>query len=92
MQYFSCILIQLFLICWSGNRITVAADHITSCLYESNWFSCSERFKKSMLLTMIRMKRPLYLSIGKFSPLTLSTVMVVCRGSFSYFTMFKSIQ
>ncbi|XP_056637748.1 odorant receptor 42a-like [Diorhabda sublineata] len=92
MEYFSCVLLQLMLFCYFGNEITSASEEIRSALFECDWMSGSTRFKKSIVLTMIRMQRPLYLTIGKFSPLTLSTIVAVCRGSFSYFALFKSVQ
>ncbi|KAG5894054.1 hypothetical protein JTB14_003918 [Gonioctena quinquepunctata] len=91
-QFFFSVLLQLSFMCWFGNEITHASELIKFSLYESDWFSCSNRFKKSMIITMSRMQLPVYLSIGKFSPLTLATLVAVCRGSFSYFTMFKSVQ
>ncbi|XP_074033350.1 odorant receptor 4-like [Leptinotarsa decemlineata] len=92
MEYFLCVLVQFSLICWFGNEITSASELIRLSLYESDWLSSSPRFKSSLILTMIRMQRPVYLSIGKFTPLTLTTLVAVCRGSFSYFALFKSVQ
>ncbi|XP_074033286.1 arylalkylamine N-acetyltransferase-like 7 isoform X2 [Leptinotarsa decemlineata] len=91
LEFCSCVLVQLSCMCWFGNEIKDAGEAIIFSLYEMDWFSCSPRFKKSMILTMIRMQRPIYLSIGKFSPLTLATLVTVCRASFSYFTVFKSV-
>ncbi|KAG5894056.1 hypothetical protein JTB14_003919 [Gonioctena quinquepunctata] len=90
MEFFFSVLLQLSFMCWFGNEISHASEQIKISLYESDWFSCSNRFKKSMIITMSRMQLPVYLSIGKFSPLTLVTL--VCRGSFSYFALFKSVQ
>ncbi|XP_023018347.2 odorant receptor 4 [Leptinotarsa decemlineata] len=91
MEFSLCIIIQLSLVCWFGNEITRASEMIRTSLFESDWFSCSPRFKQAMILTFIRMQRPVYLSIGKFSPLTLATLVAICRGSFSYFAVFKSV-
>ncbi|XP_060526300.1 odorant receptor 2a-like isoform X2 [Cylas formicarius] len=91
LEYFCAVLIQFSIYCWFGNQITRASESITSALYSANWFGSSRRFKKSMVLTMTRMQRPLYLSIGKFTPLALSTLLGVVRGSFSYFTVFQSV-
>ncbi|KAG5879513.1 hypothetical protein JTB14_019114 [Gonioctena quinquepunctata] len=77
MEYFVCVLVQLSLICWFGNEITTASELIRLSLYESDWLSSSPRFKSSMILTMIRMQRPVFLSIGKFTPLTLATLVAV---------------
>nr|ALR72574.1 odorant receptor OR31 [Colaphellus bowringi] len=90
-DFFGCVLVQLAMFCWFGNGITEAGEAIRSALYEGDWYSCSPRFKKSMILTMTRMQRPVYLSIGRFSPLTITTLVSVCQGSFSYFTLFKSL-
>ncbi|CAG9858091.1 unnamed protein product [Phyllotreta striolata] len=92
MQFFTCVLIQLSLICWSGNEITVAGESLSRALFESDWFSCSRRFKSSMLITMTRTQRPIILTIGKFTPLTITTLVNVCRGSFSYFAVFKTVK
>nr|QNH68029.1 odorant receptor 2 [Apriona germarii] len=91
-EYFMCVLIQMAMICFYGNEITVASEQTGVSLYECDWFSSSQRFKRSMMLTMCRLQRPVYISIGKFSPLTLATLVTVCRGSFSYFALFKSVQ
>uniref|UniRef100_A0A6P7FWH3 Odorant receptor n=2 Tax=Diabrotica virgifera virgifera TaxID=50390 RepID=A0A6P7FWH3_DIAVI len=92
MEFFLCVLVQLAVMCWSGNEITTAGYDFGQALYNSDWFSCSKRFKSSMVLTMIRMQRPIVLSIGKFTPLTITTLVNVCRGSFSYFAVFKSVK
>nr|QNH68032.1 odorant receptor 5 [Apriona germarii] len=91
-EYFLCVLVQLSIICFFGNEITIASAQTGVSLYECDWFSSSLRFKRSMILTISRIQRPVYVSIGKFSPLTLATLVTVCRGSFSYFTLFKSVQ
>nr|AUF73020.1 odorant receptor [Anoplophora chinensis] len=87
--YFTSILIELGVVCWFGGEITTASEDIMFALYEVDWFSASQRFKHSLILTMCRMQRPIYLSIGKFFPLTLSAMVSVCKASFSYYTVFR---
>ncbi|XP_066261739.1 odorant receptor 49b-like [Euwallacea similis] len=89
LEYFSAILSQISLYCWFGNKITYASSELPTAIYKSDWLSCSRRFKQAMLMSMGRMERPLYVSIGKFMPLSLSTLLAVLRGSFSYFTLFQ---
>ncbi|XP_066159036.1 odorant receptor 94b-like isoform X2 [Euwallacea fornicatus] len=89
LQYFSAILSQIFIYCWFGNKITHASSELPTAIYKSDWLGCSRRFKQAMLMSMKRMERPLYVSIGKFTPLSLSTLLAVLRGSFSYFTLFQ---
>ncbi|CAH1106442.1 unnamed protein product [Psylliodes chrysocephalus] len=91
MEFFISILIQLATMCWAANEITIAGHYLGTELFHSNWLSSSRRFKSSMLITMIRMQRPIILTIGKFTPLTITTLVNVCRGSFSYFAVFKTV-
>nr|XP_023015870.1 odorant receptor 2a-like [Leptinotarsa decemlineata] len=91
-DFFFGVFVQFSFMCWFGSEISDASENINLSLYESDWLSCSPRFRKSMIFTMIRMQRSLYFSIGKFSPLDLTTLVMVCRGSFSYYMLFKSVQ
>nr|CAH7734623.1 unnamed protein product [Callosobruchus chinensis] len=64
---------QMFMVCYFGVFITERGAAYNTCLYKSDWYSCSIRSKRAMLIMMIRMQKPLYLTIGKFFPLTLET-------------------
>ncbi|VEN39151.1 unnamed protein product [Callosobruchus maculatus] len=83
---------QLLMVCHFGNSIIVAGETCRYSLYETDWHSSSKRFKQGLLIMMYRMERPLYLTIGKFSPLTLQTFVAVMKGSFSYATVFKTVE
>nr|QNM41379.1 odorant receptor protein OR10 [Callosobruchus chinensis] len=82
---------QMFMICYFGVFITERGAAYKTCLYESNWYSCSSRFKQAMLIMMNQMQRPLYLTIGKFFPLSLQTFVQVTKAAFSYATVLKTV-
>lgn len=50
---------------------------IKRSVYESDWFAASKPFKTNLLFTMLRMNKPIYITIGKFAPLTLDTLVSV---------------
>ncbi|GLV39330.1 Odorant receptor 49b [Carabus blaptoides fortunei] len=77
--------------CWFGNELTLACAHLTQALYESDWIQFNAKVKRSILLTMTRMDRPVTLSMGKFSPLTLNTLVSTLRGSYSFFAVLKQM-
>nr|CAH7734629.1 unnamed protein product [Callosobruchus chinensis] len=72
-EYAIAAVFQLLMVCHFGNSIIVAGETYRYSLYEVDWYSSSKRFKQCLLIMMYRMERPLYLTIGKFSPLTLQT-------------------
>ncbi|KAJ8934677.1 hypothetical protein NQ318_015146 [Aromia moschata] len=53
------------------------ASELHSYIWECDWLSTSQDFKKSMILTMARANRPVYLTVGNFAPLTLPTFVAV---------------
>lgn len=79
------------------------AEGIRTSLYKSGWVDADLKFKKDILITMMRMQRPIFLTIGKFSPLTLATFVFVSnyvlvfrkfflynlRLNFLYFFLYK---
>lgn len=77
--------IQFILYCLFGNEVTLKGLDIPSALFECEWLESSRTFRTDMIITMIRMKRPLYLTVGKFAPLTLGTFVSVRTSSFSFF-------
>lgn len=42
-------------------------------LWESDWLECDQEFKRHMIFTMTRMQKPIYMTVGRFAPLTLQT-------------------
>nr|CAI5845078.1 unnamed protein product [Callosobruchus analis] len=76
-EYCSGAFFQLFMICYFAIFVTDASQAYRGCLYELDWFSGSKRFKQCMLIMMQRMVRPLSITLGKFSPITLQTFVAV---------------
>lgn len=56
---------------------SLQASEIPMALWKCDWLSTTKSFKACMLITMIRMKKPIYLTVGKFAPLTLATYVAV---------------
>ncbi|XP_019870447.2 odorant receptor 4-like isoform X2 [Aethina tumida] len=92
MEYFVAVFMQFTTYCWYGSEIIFAGHSVGPSIFNSDWTSTSERFKKAMILNIIRMRNGLHFSIGKFTPLTVATLITVLRGSFSYFAVFKSME
>ncbi|KAK9739614.1 7tm Odorant receptor [Popillia japonica] len=90
MIYMIAIECQLLIYCVFGNKVTVSSSNISSSIYNGDWYSTSTSFKRSMLITMSRMQKPIYFTIGKFTPLTLSTFLTISRASYSFFAVLKN--
>ncbi|XP_017783891.1 PREDICTED: odorant receptor 2a-like [Nicrophorus vespilloides] len=88
--YLLAIEIQIYIYCYFGNKVTLRGEDISMSLYEGDWLQSSAPFKSSMMITMARMRRPIHLTIGKFTPLTISTFVTIGRASYSFFAVLKN--
>lgn len=50
---------------------------MTDYLWKSDWLAADREFKSSMLITMARLRKPVFLTAGDFAPLTLTTFVAV---------------
>ncbi|XP_050315801.1 odorant receptor 4-like [Anthonomus grandis grandis] len=88
--YMAAMFFQLFLYCWFGNEVTLKFEEIPRYIWESNWLATDKTFKKNMIFTMMRARRPVYFTAGKFSPLTLPTFVSIIKTSYSIFALIKN--
>ncbi|KAJ8969042.1 hypothetical protein NQ314_001942 [Rhamnusium bicolor] len=56
------------------------ADEMHTYMWQSDWLAADIKFKTSMIITMARLKKPIYLTAGDFAPLTLATFVAVCKN------------
>ncbi|CAH1977317.1 unnamed protein product [Acanthoscelides obtectus] len=90
-EYIIALLIQFSMMCYYGSRVTEACFSFRGSLYECEWYKCSKRFKTCILIMMMRMDKPIYLTAAKFFPLKLSTIISVLKGSYSYAAMYRTV-
>nr|QBB72948.1 odorant receptor [Protaetia brevitarsis] len=89
LAYLLAIEIQVATYSYVGNELTYSALEIPTAIYQSKWSSTSLDFKKIMLITMMRMQKPVHISVGKFSALTLNTFVMIAKTSYSIFAVLK---
>ncbi|XP_049817792.1 odorant receptor 94a-like [Aethina tumida] len=87
--YFMAMIVQLSIYCWNGNEIILKSTATRDACYNSNWIKCGSSIRKMLFIISERSKRPLYLSAGKFSKLSLATFTSVINSSYSYFTLMQ---
>lgn len=72
-----------FIHCWYGNQISVYSTEVAVAAYNCNWVDADDDIRKSLLLIILRAQRECYLTVGKFSKVTLETFLNV-SNKFTY--------
>ncbi|XP_018560873.1 odorant receptor 94a-like [Anoplophora glabripennis] len=82
--------IQPFFLCLFGNEVTFQAKYMPDYLWQCDWLAADKKFKKSMIITMARLSKPVSLTAGNFASLTLTTFVSIMKASYSFFTFLKN--
>ncbi|XP_074037331.1 odorant receptor 46a [Leptinotarsa decemlineata] len=89
--YFIAMMIQLAIYCWFGNEIIVKSLDIRDSCYNFKWFESDLKARKTITIIMERSKKPMLLTAGKFSVLSLQSYTSVMRTSYSYFALLQTL-
>ena len=65
---------QMFSICYFGQKIIISSRNAAQAAYESNWYEIRDiKFKKALLLLILRSQKQQQLTAKRFVPLSLET-------------------
>nr|QXO35951.1 olfactory receptor Or8 [Anopheles melas] len=84
-------LVQVFLLCYYGNKLIVASSQIPYSAFEGNWIGASVSYQRSLLFVMLRSTTMQKLTALKFSVVSLASYSKILSTSFSYFTLLKAM-
>ncbi|CAK1551004.1 unnamed protein product [Leptosia nina] len=73
LNYMVTMLSQLFLYCWCGNELTTMSQNLREHLYLCPWYEQNNKFRRSLIIVMERMKRPIIFKAGHYIPLSRPT-------------------
>nr|DAA05997.1 TPA_exp: odorant receptor 41 [Bombyx mori] len=92
LTYLVTMLSQLFQYCWCGHELTIRGEELRETLYQSPWHEQDIRFRKVLIITMERMKRPIIFKAGHYIPLSRPTFVAILRCSYSYFAVLNRVR
>lgn len=72
-MYLICMLIQIFLLCITGNEATLECSSLAGEIYKTNWLVLTKRTKSYLILMMIRTRKPIVFTSGHIITLSLDS-------------------
>nr|XP_022900242.1 odorant receptor 63a-like [Onthophagus taurus] len=89
LQLYIILLVQLSVYCIFGHMVTVSFSEIPVSLYDTPWYASSPLFRRMIFMNLLRLNEPVYITVGKFTPLSLQLIGMVVRLSYSCFTLLR---
>ncbi|XP_025262357.1 putative odorant receptor 71a [Camponotus floridanus] len=77
LSYLGCMLTQIYLYCWFGNEVTLKSTEVGNAIYEMDWPMLPVDLIKTLLLIIIRSKKPIKITSGYIVTLSNESFMKV---------------
>ncbi|THK32900.1 odorant receptor Or1-like [Diachasma alloeum] len=87
--YVWCMVLEIFMLCASGNAATVECERLIFDVYCMKWYRLTERAKKALLLMMVRTLRPIVFTSGYIIVLSLESFTKLLKLSYSVYTVLQ---
>ncbi|XP_014297060.1 odorant receptor 46a isoform X1 [Microplitis demolitor] len=71
--YILCMFFQIFVICMSGNRVTLEFAELSTAMYNTNWFALSNNAQKHIVMMMMSSIKPIIFASGHVVTLSLES-------------------
>ncbi|KAL0116261.1 hypothetical protein PUN28_011238 [Cardiocondyla obscurior] len=90
--YTFCILIQIFIYCWFGNKIKLMSYHLVDDIFESDWVMLNNKTKKGLLIIMMRAMKPIEFISAHVINMNLNSFVALIRTSYSIYNLLVQMQ
>ncbi|XP_048478102.1 odorant receptor Or2-like [Plutella xylostella] len=89
--YFISTFIELFMLYWFYNDVTVMSQKVSSGVWESHWYRYSVRSQRLVLVLMQGLNTRMVFSAGPFNDMTLVTFLGILKTSYSAYAALSNI-
>ncbi|XP_011646576.2 LOW QUALITY PROTEIN: odorant receptor 67a-like [Pogonomyrmex barbatus] len=86
-SYLAVMLGQIFLYCWFSNELTLKSTEVGSAVYEMDWPMLPNDIMKSLLVIIMRAKKPIVMTSGYIVTLSNESFTKIIKISYSAFNV-----
>nr|QNL15056.1 olfactory receptor 112 [Aulacocentrum confusum] len=86
-MYLTCMLVQMFIVCFYGTIITYESANMGNIIYCLDWTALSLSGQKCLILMMVQAQRPIVFTSGHVVVLSLESFTAFCKLSYSAFNL-----
>ncbi|KAJ8718452.1 hypothetical protein PYW08_002689 [Mythimna loreyi] len=90
--YLTCMLIEVFILCWFGDELIWKSRDLTKAAFEGPWMQSDRKTNMFIVIFLERCKRPLRLTAGKIFTLSLDTYTDLINWSYKAFAVMRNMK
>nr|AQN78420.1 olfactory receptor 18 [Meteorus pulchricornis] len=85
-------MIMTLMYCTGGEYLIASSNALHSAAYNSLWYNSGQTFRMEITMIINRAQRPLYITAGKFSPISLTTFTKFMKTTASYMSVLLAVK
>ncbi|CAK9833705.1 Odorant receptor 13a [Anthophora retusa] len=86
------VMLQLFLYCYVGERLSVESVEIANAAYNTEWYNLSPRNARLLIIIIRRARLPLQITAGRFGSFTLLLYSQILKTSMGYISVLYAMK
>ncbi|XP_025163626.1 odorant receptor 46a-like [Harpegnathos saltator] len=90
--YTCCMLTEIFIYCWFGNRVKSKSLQLADSVFQLHWLPLNNSVKKSLLIIMKRATVPIEIVTAYILPLNLDSFVAILKTSYSAYNLLVQAQ
>ncbi|XP_041980585.1 odorant receptor 46a-like [Aricia agestis] len=90
--YLTCMLIEVFILCWFGNELILKSLELREAAYEGTWLDLDSKTAMYLVIFLERAKNPLRVTAGKIFTLSLETYTYIINWSYKAFAVMSNVK
>ncbi|XP_039750039.1 odorant receptor 7a-like [Pararge aegeria] len=92
LAFFVAMIIQLAIQCFTGNELTYQASRVSDAIMQCKWERMPPRFRRLLMLMMMRAQRPLKLTAAGFANMDNRCFLAIMKAAYSYYAVLSQKQ
>ncbi|XP_072754208.1 uncharacterized protein [Anoplolepis gracilipes] len=90
--YMVCVLVQIFIYCWFGNKLKLTSLQLVDSIFELEWITLDNKIKKGLLIIMNRAMIPIEFIAANVFNLNLESFVGLLKTSYSAYNLLVHMQ
>ncbi|XP_045501109.1 odorant receptor 2a-like [Colias croceus] len=90
--YLTCMLIEIFILCWFGNELILKSLELRQAAYDGPWMILEPKTRMLVIVFIERCNRPLRVTAGKIFTLSLDTYTNLINWSYKAFAVMRNMK
>ncbi|XP_018337238.1 PREDICTED: odorant receptor 46a-like [Trachymyrmex septentrionalis] len=90
--YTGCMLTQIFIYCWFGNKVKLKSLQLVDSIFQMEWPIMDNSVKKSLLIIMKRAMIPIEISTIYILTMNLDSFVTLLKTSYSVYNLLTQVQ